>query len=282
MATPGELHGYWTAFRRFGSGRVAWQDLLMPTAHLLRYGYPATGLMEENLQLKAEQLKAAPDMQRLFTNPRTGRLYREGELVRNPTLAKTYNDLALAPDPVRLFYRHMAEDLAAELAEQGGLLGRADFESYRSLLDAAPPASDPFGSGLMLCGPAPASSFAVTQLIVAIMARFYPPGSDPAALFNDPLFYHRFAEAQKFAFAQRSRLGDPNGSPFSASILGTLANLTDPGLAQELARRIGARVLDWPAYGAVAAQPEGTGTTHVSVVDADGNAVSITSSVNSA
>lgn len=35
IATPGELHGYWTAFKRFGSGYVAWQDLVMPTVRLL-------------------------------------------------------------------------------------------------------------------------------------------------------------------------------------------------------------------------------------------------------
>ena len=40
IATPGEVHGFWTAFRRFGSGRVAWKQLIEPSIKLARYGFP--------------------------------------------------------------------------------------------------------------------------------------------------------------------------------------------------------------------------------------------------
>ncbi|KHJ88047.1 hypothetical protein OESDEN_12163, partial [Oesophagostomum dentatum] len=42
IGTPGFLHGIWTAFKRFGSGRIAWQDLLLPTINLLERGYPVS------------------------------------------------------------------------------------------------------------------------------------------------------------------------------------------------------------------------------------------------
>jgi gamma-glutamyltranspeptidase len=38
VAVPGELHGLWTAFKRFGSGKIAWMDLLLPTVSLLNEG----------------------------------------------------------------------------------------------------------------------------------------------------------------------------------------------------------------------------------------------------
>lgn len=50
IAVPGELHGLWTAFKRHGSGRISWHDLILPTVNILNNGYPVSKLMEDSLK----------------------------------------------------------------------------------------------------------------------------------------------------------------------------------------------------------------------------------------
>jgi gamma-glutamyltranspeptidase len=97
----GELHGYWTAFKRFSSGRIAWQDLVMPTVKLLSDGYPITKQMEINLGFAEERMNHTSNIRSFFTNNATGKFYREGEILKNPQLAETYRKLAVSSDPVR-------------------------------------------------------------------------------------------------------------------------------------------------------------------------------------
>ncbi|KAI6190066.1 hypothetical protein M3Y97_00076500 [Aphelenchoides bicaudatus] len=289
IATPGELHGYWTAFKNYGSGNVAWQDLVMPTVRLLNDGYPVTGLMEKNLKIREQEILNEPTMRKFFVNNATGKLYKEGEILKNPVLGETYRRLAVSSDPVRLFYfGEMAQVIAFEIStNNNGYVTRKDLESYRTIVDKQPLQNDHFHKDLVMCGPKPSSSFAVTQLILSVMSQFYPAGSDPEILFKDPLFYHRFVEAQKFAYAQRTRLGTAQfldiflADPKFVKEAEELAiNMTTKRFTDEIMSQIKERVRDIMDYGADTGQPDDHGTSHVSVVDSEGNSVALTSSVN--
>ena len=118
--------------------------------------------------------------------------------------------------------------------------------NFKAKLYEHPLVNDHFADDLAMCGPPPPGSFAVTQLIVDMMASktnsyllinrtlnassynsgscfkrkvyeyswtliiegFYGPLSDKSILYSDPEFYHRFIEAQKFAYAQRTLMGE--------------------------------------------------------------------------
>ncbi|KAH7730503.1 gamma-glutamyl transpeptidase precursor [Aphelenchoides avenae] len=278
VAVPGELHGYWKAFKAFGSGRIAWQDLLMPTIHLLNNGYPVTKLMEISLEKRKDEILAEPSMAKFFTNNQTGELYKEGEMLKNPVLAETLRQLATSPDPVRLFYfGDMARKIAAEFQANEGYITKKDLEMYQTIVDDSPLVNDHFHDQLAMCGPKPSSSFAVTQLIVSLMTRLFPAGTDPSSVFNSTDFYHKFVEVQKFAYAQRTRLADVS---FVKDAETWAINMTKKEFTDALLDRIKDETQEVSEYGALIAQTNSVGTSHVSIIDADGNAVSLTSSLN--
>lgn len=62
IATPGEIHGLWTAFQRFGSGRVSWKRLLQPSIRLAREGFPVSSNLALVLQQKEDAIEADEDM----------------------------------------------------------------------------------------------------------------------------------------------------------------------------------------------------------------------------
>ncbi|KAI1700767.1 gamma-glutamyltranspeptidase domain-containing protein [Ditylenchus destructor] len=283
IAVPGELHGYWTAYKRYGSGRIAWQDLLMPTVHLLTNGYPTTKLMEYNLQVRQEEIMAEPSMRNFFVNNQTNELYKEGEVIKNPQLAETFRKLAVSPDPVRHFYGgELGKQISDEIGESEGYVTKRDMELYRTVVDESPLVNDHFTGSeknpLAVCGAKPSSGFAVTQLILAVMSKFYPIGSDSEIPYKSVEFYHRFIETQKFAFAQRTLLGDPK---FVKDANAIAENMTKQEFIDSIYHKIKHNSLNFEEYGGdFTKASEHHGTSHVSVVDADGNAVSLTSSIN--
>lgn len=116
IATPGELHGLWTTYKRYASGRIAWQDLIMPTVNLLKNGYPTTKLMELNLEATKDDIWNEPTMRNFFINNQTNELYKEGEIIKNPILAETLRKLAVSVNPVEMFYEgEMAQQIATEI-----------------------------------------------------------------------------------------------------------------------------------------------------------------------
>lgn len=122
--------------------------------------------------------------------------------------------------------------------------------------------------------PAPGSGV-LTAYILNILEGFNLRESS-----KDPLTYHRIAEAFKHAYAQRTKLADPD---FEPEVYELMANLTSEQLATETRAKINdSYTSNDPAYyGAVTYNPsEDHGTSHISVLDGDGMAVSLTSTVN--
>lgn len=62
IATPGELAGYWLAFKEFGSGNVNWSSLIMPSVTLARNGIPVSEFLAHVLNVKEKHIKTLPSM----------------------------------------------------------------------------------------------------------------------------------------------------------------------------------------------------------------------------
>ncbi|GMT08791.1 hypothetical protein PFISCL1PPCAC_88 [Pristionchus fissidentatus] len=192
----------------------------------------------------------------MFTNPATNEFYKEGETMYRPNLAKTLQRLADAEDPTALFYRG---DMA---------------QTIPSVKDGVTSSISP---SLTQCGPPPPSSWIVTQLIVKVMGELYPEPRCKEDL-ESVLFYHRLLETEKFAYALRTKLGDPY---YVGGMDEMIKNLTDPFTAKMIASKISDEgPLPIEQYAADGYMKEDHGTAHVSVIDEQGNAVSVTSTIN--
>jgi gamma-glutamyltranspeptidase len=278
IGTPGELHGYWTVFTRYGSGRIAWKDLVDPSIKLARNGFPVSSNLAMVFEEKESYIMADENMKKAFTDPRTGRVYEEGDIMKRPLLADTLEELAQAPDPVHLFYQGgIAQTIAAEMKEHGGYLTLEDLTNYKTIVYEAPLESDALPGDLVMCGPPPPSSFAVTQAIVGIMAQFYNEKRGPVNL-DDPEVYHRLIEAEKFAYSYRTQLGDIN---FVKDAQRISQNMTKTSFVHWIASQIPDVAQPLSYYNLDnTVNAEDHGTSHFVALDREGNAVSSTSTIN--
>nr|AAD09400.1 gamma-glutamyl transpeptidase precursor [Brugia malayi] len=277
IATPGEIAGYWLAFKRFGSGKISWYDLIKPSIDLCRYGVPVSKYLGYVLGVKEKHFRTLPSMKSWINNA-TDKVFVAGDIIKRPELGNTLEKLALSSDPVELFYRgDIAKALVKEIENNGGIITLDDFAQFKPTVHEEPLINDHFSGDLAMCGPPPPSSFAVTQLIISLMARFYGPKTSKEVLKRDPLFYHRLLEAQKFAYAQRTLMGD---EAFVEEAKELAKNMTTKAYTDWIFSRMRNKTQPTEYYGELQKQLNDHGTSHVSVLDSMGNGVSSTSTVN--
>ncbi|KAF8386112.1 hypothetical protein PRIPAC_75254 [Pristionchus pacificus] len=264
IGVPGEIKGFWRAFKKFGSGRfgagrnanrVAWKDLLVPTIKLCREGIPVSEYLASILTAETAAVYKTDEIREMFMNPATKRFYKEGEIMRRPKLAKTLQRLADAKDPVVLFYEgDMADTIIKEIQENGGYMTKEDLEDFEPKIHDGLTSS--ISSSLTQCGLPPPSGWIVTQLISSTRS-------------------HVAARTSTLTL-----LGDPI-EPYKDDIKRLIAELTDPSAAKKFAAKIRDEgPQDDKVYGAQGYVKEDHGTSHVSVIDEQGNAVAVTSSIN--
>uniref|UniRef100_A0A0R3RPJ3 Gamma-glutamyltranspeptidase 1 n=1 Tax=Elaeophora elaphi TaxID=1147741 RepID=A0A0R3RPJ3_9BILA len=277
IATPGEIAGYWLSFKRFGSGKISWYDLIKPSIDLCRYGVPVSQYLGYVLGVKEKHFRTLPSMKSWINNA-TDKVFVAGDIIKRPELGDTLERLALSTDPVELFYRgDIAKTLVKEIQDNGGIITMDDFARFKPVVHEKPLINDHFSGDLAMCGPPPPSSFAATQLIISLMARFYGPMTNKEVLKRDPLFYHRLIEAQKFAYAQRTLMGD---EAFVKEAKELAINMTTKEYTDWIFSRMSNTTQPSEYYGGIPKELNDHGTSHVSVLDSMGNGVSSTSTVN--
>ena len=226
-------------------GRLPWARTFEPAIRLAQKGFTKTRRL-------ARMLEREPQMQPLFAGAR----------IVNREYARTLR--ALASQGADAFYRGaIAADIVRAVAAD---LTLADLAAYR-VIERAPVCGG--YRGYRICGMGPPSSGASGVLqILGILERTAferaAPGSAEAV--------HLFSEAARLAYADRARyVGDPDFSPVPVARLLALQYL------EARARLIGERSMGYALPGTL--DPETPGTSHLSVVDGDGNAVAMTTSI---
>ena len=258
---PGSVAGLHAAWQRLG--RLPWAVLVAP-AIALAQAHVLDQDRSESIQSDAERLGQYPASAAQFLVE--GHAPASGTLFRQPDLARTLRLIAdSGPD---VFYRGQIADLiVAEMARGHGLITKADLAAYTPKWRTPVRISY---RGYTIYSMPPASSGGVTMgEILNIMEGYasLPP-------FGSPALLHLEAEAMRRAFMDRNRwLGDPD---FVAM---PIDRLLSKAYAAELRVQIEpARATPTPPFDPNA--PGGTNTTHYSVVDAEGNAAAVTTTLN--
>lgn len=259
VGTPGTPAGLWLAHSRFG--RLPWSELVAPAVALARDGFVVTEWLARDLEKQKERMARYPASLANFFKE-GGVPYRAGEILKFPDLART---LARIRDAgADGFYRGETADLlVAEMKSGGGILSHDDLANYRAVMR---PCVVGTYRGHTITSMGPPSSGGTTLIHMLEMLETQRLTRDPA----DRL--HLFAEVMRRGFAARAaRLGDPDFSPIE---------LTRPLLDPEFARK-SMDDFSWTKASSsklenFSWQTEGEHTTHLSVVDPDGNAVALT------
>lgn len=278
---PGVLAMLELAHRQ--QGRLPWARLFEPAIRLAEQGFALSPRLHELLSSDA----------RLAHDPQAGPLWFDtegrpravGSLVRNPAYAAVLR--AVAEHGSRAFYTGaVAQDIVARVRghERPGLLAAADLAGYRAL-ERAPLCSN--WRRFRVCGFGPPSSGQLTLMQVLGLLDQQPSAKGATAISLPWL--HAYTEASKLAFADRAQyIADPG---FVAAPGGDWLNLLAPDYLRERAALIGDLAMKPAKAGrpgrivlSHAAQVEQleSGTSHISIVDAAGRAVSMTTTVESA
>jgi gamma-glutamyltranspeptidase/glutathione hydrolase len=265
---PGTVAGLALALEKYGSGRFTLADLLQPAIELARDGLVVTDDSADTLPDWHRRLARWPASAKIFSRA-DGTSLREGDRLVQTDLAATLS--AIAEQGPRGFYQGpVAEKLVKAIGEAGGIITTDDLRSYQAVIRA--PVRGSYRGYDIVSMPQPSSGGVVLLEMLNILEGFpmgeMKQGSAPAL--------HVMIEAMKRAYADRARyLGDP------AFVNAPVATL----ISKDYAAKQGAGIdLDHatPWTDALSATPphEGNNTTHFSVVDSQGNAVSNTYTLN--
>jgi gamma-glutamyltranspeptidase/glutathione hydrolase len=260
IGVPGVLRMLELAHRRHGT--IAWEELFQPAIDAAERGFPMPSRLHAQLE-RERALRDDPAAAKLFYLD--GKAKAPGTRIRNPEYAATLRRIAAGGADA--FYRgEIAADIvrAARSHPRAGDLSEADLAGYRAL--EREPLCGPYRAW-RVCSMGPPSSGGVAVLqIVGILERTHfaraPPHSAAAV--------HLFSEAGRLAFADRARyLGDPAFVPVPVQ------KLLAPSYLDSRAGLIGERSMRL----AVPGDTEAPGTSHFSIVDAEGNVASMTTTI---
>jgi len=264
-------------------GRLAWADLVQPAVQLADAGFPVSPRLNRLLSLRGAEAFDAAARAHFFDA--SGAPWPAGHRLANPGLAATLR--AISAGGADAFYTgEIAQRIVEAVARapnRSGDLTLADLAGYTAK-ERAPVCVDYRGHRICGMGPPSSGAHAVAQALRLV--ELHDLGRTPERAMSHRGL-HIIAEAQKLAYADRDfHVGDPDVVPVAAGLLdaGYLAErhaLLHPA-------RAGTRLYPGspPAARRAAlgddATGEGAGTSHVSVVDAAGNAVALTSSIEAA
>jgi gamma-glutamyltranspeptidase / glutathione hydrolase len=268
IGVPGTVAGLALALEKYGSGRFTLADLLKPAIELARDGFVISDDMADTLPSMARRLSRWPASAKIFSRA-DGSSFSEGDTLVQTELAATLS--AIAAEGPRGFYQgRIAEKLAAGIREAGGIMTVDDLKSYQAVIRA--PVRGSYRGFEIISMPLPSSGGVVLLETLNILEGFPLPdmkqGSAPSL--------HAMIEAMKRAYADRARyLGDPD---FISAPVATL--MSKEYAAQQRAGIELDRATPWTDALSATPPREGSNTTHFSVVDSRGNAVSNTYTLN--
>ena len=267
VGVPGTVAGLLAAHARFG--RLPLGEVIAPAIRLAEDGMVVTGDLAHSLAARAERLRQWPATAEVFFKP-GGAPYEPGDRLRQPDLAWSLRQIA--DGGAAAFYRGaIAERLADEMQANGGPMTRADLAAYRALW--RPPVAGRY-RGYEIRAMPPPSSGGVHLVQILNLLEAYPLET---LGHNGSETIHLMVEAMKLAYADRAEhLGDPDFWPVP------VAGLIDKSYADRLRAGIDAARARPSAEIGPGSPPgyESNETTHFSVVDAEGNAVSNTYTIN--
>lgn len=261
---PGTVAGLNEAQRRYG--RLTAADVMEPAIRLARNGFVLDEYRSRSFAEAADRLRMFEGSHRQFLLP-NGDAPPMGTRMVQRDLAQTLQ--AIADSGPRAFYRGRTADLiVAEMERGGGLITREDLASYRPIWRE--PITITY-RGHTIYSMAPSSSGGVTMAEILNILE----GFEPLPELGTAEQVHLFVEAMRRAFVDRNEhLGDP------AFVDMPLDRLLSKDYAAELRRGI-RRDRATPTKLVQVRVSDGPQTTHYSVVDAEGNAVSVTTTLNS-
>lgn len=262
---PGTVRGFELAQQKYG--RLKWSALIAPAIDLADKGFPVSYALSQSLK-NSPHLSRDAESKRIFR--RGGADFEPGVIFTQPDLSRTLARIAQSGS--KDFYEgETAHTLAEQMARHGGLITLADLKGYTAV-ERTPLTGSYRGYGIIAAPPPSAGGIGLLQMLAMLEGSGYEKsGAGSAGEI------HYVAEVMRRFYADRNQyLGDPD------AVKNPVKGLLDPAYIRKRRASIdperatpSARLGPGKPGG-----PEGSETTHFNVVDAEGNAVAVTYTLN--
>ncbi|XP_017871836.1 PREDICTED: gamma-glutamyltranspeptidase 1 [Drosophila arizonae] len=269
---PGEILGYWEMHQKYG--RLPWKDLFQPSIKMAREGHVVSRYLAAAISSKITQIKSDPALAKMFLNEK-GEPYVEHDYMKRPALANTLERIANNGAGELYDGGETGVKFVEDIRKLGGIITLEDLKNYKCRWESDGIISANVTGGFTLYTTPLPSSGPVLAFILNVMSELY---SD-----NEPIYWQRVIETFKHAYGQRTNLGDYENDPeYGDSIKAQLEKL----LGHELVDTVRSLIKDdktsqdYMYYGANFTVEPDHGTAHMNVLASNGDAISITSTIN--
>ena len=265
VAVPGEVAGLAEAHKRFGS--LPLQTVMAPAIRYAVEGFPVRSYLRATIERQLPNMRKFPDLAKVFLIG--DGVPGEGERIRQAELGESLK--AIAGEGPQVFYEGwIGQTIAERIKKEGGVLTLEDLKNYRPVWRE--PLIGRYRKRLMITMPPP-SSGGIALIEMLNMLEGYQLNGFP---HNSATYLHLVAEAMKHAFSDRAQyLGDPDFVQVPTHKLASKEYA-----AWIRGRTSSARTHPPSFYGLASFKAEKGGTTHFSVIDRAGNAVSCSLTIN--
>jgi gamma-glutamyltranspeptidase/glutathione hydrolase len=266
--TPGVVKGLWEVHNKFG--HLPWKEVVKPAIELARNGFEIYEELYKALESKKDVLIQDADAKRIFLDKR-GQPLPKGHLLKQADLAKTLEKIAA--NGADIFYKgSIAQSISNFSKDHKGILSKKDLADYK--VQWREPVHGEFLGYQIYSMPPPSSGGVLVYQFLKMLENENFKQKD----INTAEDIHIEAAALQSAFADRAvHLGDPDFYKVP------MKELTDPSYIhsrREAIKPAQARKMNEVEAGNFEYTPESTDTTHMSMMDEDGNAVSSTQTIN--
>jgi gamma-glutamyltranspeptidase / glutathione hydrolase len=265
---PGTLAGFEIAFKKYGSGKVRWADLVEPARAVAATGYVLTHRLAELFTSYKETLEKYSESKRVFL--RNGKYYQVGDTFIQPDLARTLG--RIKQNGAADFYRgETARLIAADMKAHKGLITLDDLKNY--VAKERTPLRGTYRGHQIITMPPPSSGGIVMLQVLNMLEAYDIKRFGP----NSAAKFHLLTEASRRAFADRAEfMADPDFAEVPVS------QLIDKSYAASRRSSIDVTKAGTSAsigHGDIQIK-EGSETTHFTVIDRDGMVVTNTYTIN--
>jgi len=265
---PGTVRGMELALKKYGSGKLTWSQLVEPARRLATEGFTVTNSLARSLRGNDDYLSQYAETKRIYLN--NGKFYSEGDLFKQPDLGATFTRIQRM-GPNEFYQGETARMIAADMKQNNGLMTLADLNGY--VAKERQPVRGSYRGHEVISMPPPSSGGAVLIQMLNILEGYDLPKMEASSSER----YHLMTEAMRRAFADRAEyMGDTD------FVKVPVAGLIDKEYASKLRSSIALNRASTSAEvrAGTPAGHESEDTTHFTVVDAEGNVVANTYTLN--
>lgn len=281
---PGTVAGLALAYRKYASHKLTWAQLIEPARRLAQDGFRVSSTFSKSLEENRAHLSTFPESRRIFLS--NGKPLGAGEIFKQPELAATL--ARLQKYGAREFYQgQTARRIAADMAQSGGLITRRDLQKY-SAKERQPVIGTYRGYHIVSMPPPSSGGTVLIEMLNMLEAygelpKINPQADEEGRVLSSGQRIYLLSEVMQRAFADRAKyFGDPDFVSVPVEKLTSKPYAAQQRNSINMALSTLLKIPATPPGDAANLGHESTETTHFTIVDAEGNAVANTYTLNGA